>query len=106
MIAPRTLLQHPEIWKGEVEWLERGGLRRRGHTPDLGARMPGSDSVWMSIGVELSHKSRARLNATLELHATWIETGRSPAVIYICSTPSVVERVCEAGRRAGLIQEN
>lgn len=106
MIAPRTLVEYPDRWKGQVGWLERCGYRQRGHAPDLGARVPGPDSVWMPIEVELSHKSRARLNATLELHATWIKTGRSPAVIYICSTPRLVERVREAGRRAGLIQEN
>jgi hypothetical protein len=106
MIGPRRLLQYPERWKGQAECLERCGHRRRGHTPDLGARIPGPDSVWMQIEVELSHKSRARLNATLKLHATWIETGRSPAAVYICSTPRLAERVREAGRCAGLIQGN
>lgn len=28
-------LQMDEAWRDEVEWVERDGLRRRGHHPDL-----------------------------------------------------------------------
>ena len=52
--------------------------------------------------VELSHKSRARLNAVLELHAEWIRRKHSPAVIYVCSNQQLADRVHTAGTRAGL----
>jgi len=99
MIGPRGLL-NDERWQGEVRWRERYEIRRRGHRPDLAGRLP--DGRWMPVEVELSHKSRARLNAVLDLHADWIRKGHSPALIYICADQHLADRVHAAGTRAGL----
>lgn len=41
MIGPRELLAC-EDWHAEVQWIERGGVRHRGHRPDLVAGANGS----------------------------------------------------------------
>jgi len=83
VVGPRELLAGSE-WLAEVQWIERHGVRRRGHRPDLigGVRAAGPR---LAIEVELAAKSTQRLRAILGLHARWITAGKARAVIYICS---------------------
>jgi len=88
---------------GELRWHERGETRRRGHRPDLGGRLP--DGTVLPMEVELTHKSPARLDAVLALHAEWIANGTSPAVMYVCSDRDLACRVREGGEARGLSVE-
>ncbi|MGA2929703.1 MAG: hypothetical protein ABSG43_27695, partial [Solirubrobacteraceae bacterium] len=82
---------------------ERGELRRRGHRPDLGGRLP--DGQLLPIEVELTEKSSARLKAVLELHSEWITAGKRGAVIHVCGDEEIAERVLAEGAQAGLSVE-
>ena len=104
MIGPRELLLD-DRWRGELEWLERDGLRRRGHRPDLAAGTVSSGGL-VPIEVELASKSTVRLRAILALHASWIAARHSSAVIYVCGTRKVTERVREQAAEVGLTPEN
>jgi hypothetical protein len=99
MVGPREMLVRLD-WRGELRWHERGELRRRGHRPDLGGRLP--DGQLLPIEVELTAKSSARLKAVLALHAEWIAAGKSAAVIYVCGDDEIAERVLADGAQAGL----
>jgi len=103
VIGSRALLLD-EQWKGQLEWLERDGLRRRAHRPDLvtGQR---ADGRLMPVEVELSSKSLSRLRAILGLHAAWIAAGRTSAVIYVCGPSQLAERVRREGVEFGLSSE-
>ena len=102
LVGPRELLAKTD-WRGELRFRERGELRRRGHRPDLVARL--ADTQLLPIEVELSEKSSARLKAVLELHAEWIAAGKSAAVIYVCGDEEIAERVLADGAQAGLSVE-
>jgi hypothetical protein len=104
MIGPRELLLD-DSWRGELEWLERDGLRRRGHRPDLAAGTVAGGGL-VPIEVELASKSTVRLRAILALHGSWIAARRSSAVIYICGTRKLAERVREKAAEVGLTSEN
>lgn len=94
-------LQLDESWHGELEWLERDGLRRRGHHPDLAAALtPAGRSL--PIEVELTPKSTARLRSVLALHASWVAAGRTDAVIYVCASDKLAARVLRHGDQIGL----
>jgi len=56
----------------------------------------------MPIEVELTEKSPARLKAILALHAQWVTSGTSPAVMYVSASEQLAERVCAEGEKAGL----
>jgi hypothetical protein len=99
MVGSRELLLD-DGWRGDVEWLERSGLQRRGHRPDLLAGLPGAGLL--PIEVELACKSLARLRSILALHATWIAAGKTGAVIYVCGTQKVLERVLKHADDVGL----
>lgn len=99
VLGPREMMLRREF-RGELRWRERGEFRRRGHRPDLGGRLP--DGTVLPIEVELSHKSPARLDAVLALHADWIANGTSPAVMYICAGRELADRVRERGEAEGL----
>ena len=99
LVGPREMLVRAD-WRGEPCWHERGELRRRGHRPDLGGRLP--DGQLLPIEVELTAKSSARLKAVLALHAEWIAAGKSAAVIYVCGDDEIAERVLADGVQAGL----
>jgi hypothetical protein len=99
MVGSRELLLD-DGWRREVEWLERSGLRRRGHRPDLLAGLPGADLL--PIEVELARKSTSRLRSILALHATWIAAGKTGAVIYICATQKGLDRVVRHAEEVGL----
>jgi hypothetical protein len=88
-------------WEGEVEWLERGGWRRRGHRPDLAASLS-ADGPLLPIEVELAGKSTVRLRTILALHASWIAAGKTPAVIYVCGTPRRAASVIRQADHVGL----
>lgn len=103
MTGPRELLLDAS-WRGELEWIERGGLRRRGHRPDLLGGLPASERP-MPIEVELAGKSQARLRAVLSLYASWIADGRTPAVIYACASPTVAQHVRQQAAEVGLTAE-
>jgi hypothetical protein len=87
-------------WRGELQWRERGELRRRGHRPDLAGRLP--DGRFLPIEVELSLKSSARLKAVFALHARWVSSGHCPAVVYVCADGELAARVRIVGEAAGL----
>jgi hypothetical protein len=99
IVGPREMLVRTD-WRGELRFRERGELRRRGHRPDLGGRLP--DGQLLPIEVELSEKSSARLKAVLELHREWIAAGKSAAVIYVCGDEEIAERVLAECAQAGL----
>jgi hypothetical protein len=99
MVGPREMLVRAD-WRGELRFRERGELRRRGHRPDLGGRLP--DGQVLPIEVELSEKSSARLKAVLALHSEWIAVGKSGGVIYVCGDEEIAERVLSDGAHAGL----
>ena len=99
LVGPREMLVRTD-WRGELRFRERGELRRRGHRPDLGGRLP--DGQLLPIEDELTEKSSARLKAVLELHSEWVSEGKSGGVIYVCGDEEIVERVLAEGARAGL----
>jgi hypothetical protein len=103
MTGPRQLLAD-ERWRGELEWMERGGLRRRGHRPDLLGGLTTGGRL-LPIEVELASKSHARLRAILSLHATWVASGKTPAVIYICGSDTVAGHVRREAASVGLATE-
>jgi hypothetical protein len=102
MIAPREILVD-DGWSHALRFRERGELRLRTHRPDLAGCLP--DGRVLPIEVELSEKSSARLKAVLGLHAHWIASGRSAAVVYVCGTETTATRVAIEGPTAGLSVE-
>jgi hypothetical protein len=104
MVGPRELLDGSE-WLADVQWIERHGVRQRGHRPDLigGVSVGGP---LLPIEVELAAKSTQRLRAILGLHAAWITVGKARAVIYICATDQVADRVAHEARSVGLSTEH
>lgn len=100
VLGGRELLLNKE-WKGELEWLERGGWRRRGHRPDLAAALT-ADGPLLPIEVELAGKSTVRLRTILALHASWIAAGKTSAVIYVCGTPQRAASVIHHADHVGL----
>lgn len=103
IVGGRELLLDP-AWHGELEWLERDGLRRRGHQPDLVAGVTAGNRL-LPVEVELAGKSTIRLRSILSLYATWISAGRTDAVIYICGNQRLAERVRRHGDQIGLSAE-
>ena len=100
MVGPRELLADDQ-WQGELRWSERGSIRTRGHRPDLLAAMT-HDGPLMPVEVELATKSIARLRAVLALHARWITTSRVRALVYVCGTENLAQRVRDEARPLGL----
>jgi hypothetical protein len=100
MVGPRELLDGNE-WLADVQWIERHGVRQRGHRPDLIGGVSAGGPL-LPIEVELAAKSTQRLRAILGLHATWITAGKARAVIYICATDQVADRVAHEARSVGL----
>jgi hypothetical protein len=103
IVGPRELLLD-DSWRAELEWLERGGMRRRGHRPDLAAGIAPGGSL-MPIEVELASKSMVRLKAILGLHASWVSARKTGAVIYIRDTEKLATRVCDQAADVGLSTE-
>jgi hypothetical protein len=103
VVGTRELLVD-DSWHTELEWLERGGVRRRGHRPDLAAGIVAGGSL-MPIEVELATKSTARLQAILGLHAAWIAARKTSAVIYVCETAKLGARVRDQATQVGLSTE-
>ena len=75
------------------------------HRPDLAAGTVSGGGL-VPIEVELASKSTVRLRAILALHASWIAARHSSAVIYICGTRKVTERVHQQAAEVGLRPEN
>jgi hypothetical protein len=100
VVGGRELLLD-DAWTGELEWLERDGLRRRAHRPDLAAGLA-ADGPLLPVEVELASKSLARLRAILALHASWMAAGKSGAVIYVCGAQRLADRVLAQGAQLGL----
>lgn len=100
VIGERELLLDGS-WRGELEWLERDGLRRRGHHPDMLAGLT-LDGPLLPVEVELASKSVKRLRSILALHASWIAARKTAAVIYVCGPPRLAERVWREGAQFGL----
>jgi hypothetical protein len=99
MLGPRELLLD-DAWKGELQWVERDGVRRRGHRPDLAGGVPGG--ALLPIEVELASKSTVRLRAILAFHAARITAAGGGAVIYVCGTEKVAARVREQAATVGM----
>ena len=97
-------LQLDDAWRDELEWLERDGVRRRGHEPDLAGALT-LGGRWLPIEVELAHKSTNRLRSILALHARWIAGGKTDAVMYVCISQPRAERVLRHGKDMGLTVE-
>jgi hypothetical protein len=104
MVGSRELLANND-WQAEVQWIERHGVRRRGHRPDLVAGVTAGGPL-LPVEVELAVKSAQRLRAILGLHARWITAGKARAVIYICATGKVAQRVSHEAREVGLTAEH
>lgn len=102
MLGSRELLID-DFWRGELEWQERGGLRRRAHRPDLVGGLAGGPML--PIEVELASKSKARLRSVLSLHAAWIAAGKTGAVVYVCGSGRLAERVRAQAAEVGLWRE-
>ena len=100
VVGGRQLLAD-DRWRGEVHWLEHGGVRRRGHRPDLAAGLRAGGPL-LPIEVELATKSSARLRAILGLYSGWITSGKTTAVIYICQSELVAEHIRAQGARVGV----
>ena len=91
-------------WLADVQWIERDGVRRRGHRPDLIGGISAGGPL-LPIEVELAAKSTQRLRAILGLHAAWIAAGKARAVIYVCATDEVADRVAaEARERRAIVR--
>ena len=97
--GPRELLAD-DFWRGELTWRDRGGTHRRAHRPDLAGGLRGA--ALMPIEVELTRKSKARLRSVLALHAAWIAAGKTGAVLYVCGSRSLADRVRAQGAEVGL----
>lgn len=103
MVGPRELLAG-EDWQGRLRWIERGTTRTRGHRPDLLAAVTEGGPM-MPVEVELATKSLARLHAVLTLHARWISTRKARALVYVCGTTYLADRVRERAATVGLTVE-
>jgi hypothetical protein len=103
VIGARSLLLD-DRWKGQLEWLERDGLRRRAHRPDLVTGQH-ADGRLMPVEVELSSKSLKRLRAVLGLQASWVTSGKTPAAIYVCGSSQLAERVRREAGQFGLASD-
>jgi hypothetical protein len=95
-LGQREVLSRPE-WSGQLHWQDRNSFKRSGHRPDLVA-LVGSG---VAVEVELAGKSRPRLDAILGLHASWITSGKSGGVIYICGDEEGQRRVQRSAERVG-----
>jgi hypothetical protein len=95
-LGQREVLSRPD-WSGELHWCDRNSFKRSGHRPDLVA-LVGSG---VAVEVELAGKSRPRLDAILGLHASWITSGKSGGVIYICGDEEGQRRVQRSAERVG-----
>jgi hypothetical protein len=100
MLGPRQLLAD-DRWLGQLRWTERGGARSRGHRPDLVAQLRDEGSSF-PIEVELATKSVARLRSVLSLYARWIHRGQARAVIYVCGSEHLADRVTKHAGEVGL----
>jgi hypothetical protein len=100
VIGERELLLD-KSWRGDLEWLERDGLRRRGHHPDLLAGIT-TEGPLLPVEVELASKSVKRLRSILALHASWIAARKTAAVIYVCGPARLADRVRREGTDFGL----
>jgi hypothetical protein len=103
MVGSRELLAS-EDWQGQLRWSERGTARTRGHRPDLLAALSETGPL-MPVEVELATKSLARLQAVLSLHARWITAGKARALVYVCGTEYLADRVREHALSVGLGEE-
>lgn len=97
-LGPREILADPR-WSGKLDWLDRHSLKRSGHRPDLVGFLTDKAIV---IEVELTPKSKGRLNAILQLHLGWIVARKTHGVIYICGDGEGFRRIERAGERVGL----
>ncbi|MGH3828821.1 MAG: hypothetical protein ACRDQX_16870 [Pseudonocardiaceae bacterium] len=85
-VRERRFLGEPEIrhsgeWAERLQWYDSSGWKKSGHRPDLIAWAP--DGRTFAIEVELARKSKARLNAILDLHNNWMLYAKLGALLYI-----------------------
>ena len=85
-----------DAWSGMVRWNDSKGSHRAGHRPDLVGAVP--NGIAVAVELELAHKSMARLQAIIRLHATWKAEGRTGGVLYICGDADCASRIQEASK--------
>jgi hypothetical protein len=100
IIGARELLASDE-WHGQLRWSEQGAPRTRGHRPDLLTSMS-HDGPLIPVEVELATKASQRLHAVLALHARWINSDHARALMYVCGTEYLADRVREHAHAHGL----
>jgi len=108
-VRERRFLGEPEIrhsgeWAERLQWHDRSGRKKSGHRPDLIAWLPDA-TRGTAIEVELARKSKARLNAILDLHANWIRCGKLAALIYIVGDEDGARRIKGAAQRSIFLGE-
>jgi hypothetical protein len=101
-VRERRFLGEPEIrhsgeWAERLTWYDSRGWKKSGHRPDLIAWAP-DDSVH-AIEVELARKAKARLNAILSLHNTWMLHGKVGKLVYIVGDADDARRIRRAMER-------
>lgn len=97
MIGPRELIAS-EAWRAELA--PAPGAKRVIHTPDLIGTIPGH--LPAVVEVELTRKSRARLQAILGLYLGWIAAGKIGACVYVCGNADVHKLVLAQAQHVGL----
>lgn len=98
-IGARELLESRR-WSGLITWHDHRGTHQQRHRPDLIGTL--GDTA-MPFEVELTQKSAARLHAILAMHHSWVVTGRTGVVIYICGDEASADRVRTAACEHGLV---
>jgi hypothetical protein len=86
-------------WTGALRWHDHTGVHQIGHRPDLAWLIDGQR---VAIEVELAQKSIARLQAIVNLHASWRATGKSAGVIYVCADENGCARIRKRAAEAGM----
>jgi hypothetical protein len=85
---------------GQLEWSEHDERRRRRHRPDFVATAADGDT--MAVELELTTKSRPRLQSVLGMYVRWLGAGRIDAVLYVVDGERERRLVGRVAREAGL----
>lgn len=97
-LGQREMLSRPD-WSGQLHWRDRNSDKRSSHRPDL---IGWANSRATLIEVELTGKSRGRLDAILKMYNPWVCSPEIRALMYICSDHVEMRRIEQAARRVGM----
>ena len=97
-LGQREMLSRPD-WSGQLHWRDRNSDKRSSHRPDL---IGWANSRATLIEVELTGKSRGRLDAILKMYSPWVCGPEVRALMYICSDHVEMRRIERAARRVGM----